>query len=97
MHSDLRGYQGGRYRDRLMFAVQSEYRKTLGSRLGFVLFGGLGEVADKWDSFNTDDLLPAGGAGIRFNLSKKQRINLRADFAYGQNGWSWNFSVGEAF
>ena len=80
-----------------MFAVQSEYRKTLGSRLGFVLFGGLGEVADKWDSFNTDDLLPAGGAGIRFNLSKKQRINLRADFAYGKNGWSWNFSVGEAF
>jgi len=80
-----------------MFAVQSEYRKTLGSRLGFVLFGGLGEVADKWDSFNTDDLLPAGGAGIRFNLSKKQRINLRADLAYGKNGWSWNFSVGEAF
>src|SRR5688572_12351615 len=97
MHSDIRGYQPGRYRDRLMVAVQSEYRKTLGRHWGFVLFGGLGEVADTWDAFNTDDILPAGGAGIRFNLSRKQRINLRSDFAYGKNGWSWNISIGEAF
>jgi hypothetical protein len=97
MHSDLRGYQAGRYRDRLMVAVQSEYRKTLGRRWGFVLFGGIGDVADTWDSFSFDDTLPAGGAGIRFNLSSKQRINLRSDFAYGKNGWSWNISLGEAF
>jgi outer membrane protein assembly factor BamA len=97
MHSDLRGYQAGRYRDRLMFAVQSEYRKTLGRRWGFVLFGGLGEVAETWDAFNSEDILPAGGTGIRFNLSRKQRINLRSDFAYGKNGWSWNVSIGEAF
>jgi hypothetical protein len=95
--SDIRGYQPGRYRDRLMFATQGEYRKTLGRHLGFVLFGGVGEVADSWDAFNWENLLPAGGTGIRFNLSKKQRINLRADIAYGKNGWSWNFSLGEAF
>lgn len=97
MHSDLRGYEPGRYRDRLMFAVQSEYRKTLGRHWGFVVFGGVGDVADTWDSFSFDDTLPAGGAGIRFNLSRKQRINLRTDFAYGKNGWSWNISLGEAF
>src|SRR5262249_21204451 len=95
--SDIRGYQPGRYRDRVMFAAQGEYRKVLSKRWGFVLFGGVGEVAHTWDSFSGDDLLPAGGTGIRFNLSKKQRINRRADIAYGKNGWSWNFSLGEAF
>jgi len=95
--SDIRGYQPGRYRDRLMFATQAEYRKVLSHRWGFVLFGGVGEVAHTWDSFTGDDLLPAGGTGVRFNLSKKERINLRADIAYGKTGWSWNFSLGEAF
>jgi hypothetical protein len=95
--SDIRGYQPGRYRDHTMFATQGEYRKTLGRYFGFVLFGGVGEVASAWDSFTWADLLPAGGTGIRFNLSRKQRINMRADVAYGQNGWSWNFAIGEAF
>jgi outer membrane protein assembly factor BamA len=95
--SDIRGYQPGRYRDHLMAAAQSEYRKTLGKRWGFVLFGGVGEVAPDWNAFTTDDLLPGGGAGIRWNLSGKQRINLRGDIAYGKTGWSWNFAVGEAF
>lgn len=95
--SDIRGYQPGRYRDHLMVAVQSEYRKTLGKRVGFVLFGGVGEVAPEWNAFTTEDLLPGGGTGVRWNLSKKQRINLRADIAYGKTGWSWNFAVGEAF
>jgi hypothetical protein len=95
--SDIRGYQPGRYRDRRMFAAQSEYRKALNNRWGFVVFAGIGEVAHTWDSFNADSLLPGGGAGGRFNLVKKQRINLRADVAYGTTGWSWNFSLGEAF
>ena len=97
LSSDIRGYQPGRYRDDTMFAVQSEYRKTLGRYFGFVLFGGVGEVAPAWDSYTWSDLLPAGGTGVRFNLSQKQRINLRADIAYGANGLSWNFSIGEAF
>jgi hypothetical protein len=95
--SDIRGYQIGRYRDRRMFAAQAEYRKTLGARWGFTVFDGIGEVAHSWNEFTAGDLLPAGGVGARFNLSKKQRINLRADVAYGKNGWSWNFSLGEAF
>lgn len=95
--SDIRGYQPGRYRDHTMFAVQSEYRKVLGQYFGFVLFGGFGEVAPAWDSLTWANLLPAAGTGIRFNVSRKQRINMRADIAYGENGWSWNFSLGEAF
>jgi len=95
--SDIRGYQVGRFRDRRMFATQAEYRKILTNRLGFVLFAGVGEVAHTWDSFDSENLLPGGGTGIRFNLAKKQRINMRADVAYGTTGWSWNFFLGEAF
>jgi hypothetical protein len=80
-----------------MFAAQSEYRRILSPRWGFVLFAGVGEVAHAWDSFTAGNLLPAGGTGVRFNLSKKERINLRGDMAYGTTGWSWNFSLGEAF
>jgi len=95
--SDIRGYQPGRYRDRRMFAGQSEYRRILSPRWGFVVFAGAGEVAHAWNLITGDNLLPAGGTGVRFNLSKKERINLRADIAYGTTGWSWNFSLGEAF
>jgi Omp85 superfamily domain len=94
---DIRGYEPGRYRDQRMYAAQAEYRRILSPRWGFTVFAGLGEVAPSWDSFNTKNLLPGGGAGIRFNLSKRERINLRADLAYGNNGWSWTFALGEAF
>jgi hypothetical protein len=94
---DIRGYQPGRYRDNRMFATQAEYRRILTRRWGFSVFGGIGEVAPSWNKFNTGNLLPGGGAGARFNLSKQERINLRADLAYGKNGWSWVFSLGEAF
>jgi hypothetical protein len=35
--------------------------------------------------------------GVRFNLAKHDRINLRADVGYGNTGWSWTFALGEAF
>jgi hypothetical protein len=46
-HSDLRGYTPGRYRDKLMFAVQAEYRWRFTERFGLVAFGGVGSVAPK--------------------------------------------------
>jgi Omp85 superfamily domain len=95
--SDIRGYQPGRYRDRDMFAAQAEYRAILSKRWGYTAFAGVGEVAHTFGEFNFENLLPGGGAGIRFNLDKKRRVNLRGDLAYGKNGFAWNFAVGEAF
>ena len=66
-------------------------------RLGVTAFGGVGEVAPDGGSFNTHDLLPAGGLGLRFNLSKQRRINLRLDTAYSKTGGSWSMGVGEVF
>jgi hypothetical protein len=97
MMGDLRGYQAGRYRDRAMFATQGEWRAILPWRLGGTVFGGVGEVAPDGGSFNTKDLLPSGGVGLRFNLSKQRRINLRLDLAYSRTGGSWSMGVAEVF
>jgi hypothetical protein len=101
-NNDIRGYEAGRYRDRLMFAVQSEYRLHLRfpqryPRFGVVVFGGVGEVAPTFGSFSFGSLLPAGGVGLRYRLSKTFPVNFRLDSAYGKNGGTYMFSIGEAF
>jgi hypothetical protein len=45
----------------------------------------------------TSQFLPAGGAGLRFQLSKKHHLNLRADIAQGKDGHTFGLGVGEAF
>ena len=97
-NNELRGYTAGRYLDRYMFATQLEYRLSLPKRLGAVAFGGIGEVVPG-DSqiFRSSYLLPAGGGGLRFQVSKKYRVNLRADIARGKDTWTWGMGVGEAF
>jgi hypothetical protein len=93
----LRGYTAGRYLDRYMLGTQLEYRLVLPWRLGLVAFGGVGEVAPGVDKFRANDFLPAGGTGIRFLLSKKYHVNLRTDFAWGKDNFTWSMGVGEAF
>jgi hypothetical protein len=97
MMGDLRGYQAGRYRDSTMFATQAEWRIILSKRFGASVFGGVGEVAPNWNSYSSENLLPSGGAGLRFNLSKQQRIHLRVDAAYSRTGGSWSMGLAEVF
>jgi hypothetical protein len=95
--NELRGYTAGRYLDSFMMATQLEYRLVLRWRLGVVGFGGIGGVAPSVDEFRIDQLLPAGGTGIRFLLSRKFHVNLRTDFAWGKDNFTWSMGVGEAF
>jgi hypothetical protein len=95
--NDIRGYTTGRYRDRRMFAGQAEYRLELPKRFGVVAFAGAGGVAPTIAAFRGDSLLPAGGAGVRFKLDKKNHINFRLDYAVGKEGKAYYIGVGEAF
>lgn len=97
VNNDLRGYAGGQFQNRRMFATQAEYRIELRKRLGLVAFGGIGGVAAKWNEFRSDQLLPAAGAGLRFTLDKKNHINYRIDWAIGRAGHTLSIGVGEAF
>lgn len=94
--TDLRGYPSGRYRDRMMYALQAEYRWQFSDRWIFTGFAGFGEVAANVSDFG-ENFLPAAGIGGRFVLSKKHRVGLSADIAVGDDGTEFYFGVGEAF
>jgi len=80
-----------------MVATQLEYRLVLPKRFGVVVFGGIGGVAPGADQFRSKNFLPDVGTGLRFELSKKYHVNLRADIAQGKNSHTWSMGVGEAF
>ena len=94
----MRGFFKGRYRDREMLTVQTEFRQQVFSRVDFVLFAGTGEVSNKISNFNATNLRYAGGGGIRLMLNKKQRLNIRIDYAIGSNRTrGLYFDIGEDF
>ena len=101
-NNDLRGYTAGRYQDRRMFAAQAEYRLSLPvkgflGRFGVVGFAGFGAVSPEFTSIGFSDLLPGGGGGIRFRLTKENPINFRVDVGFGKVGHTLNIGIAEAF
>jgi hypothetical protein len=96
-HNDIRGYQSGRYQDRRLLASQLEYRLELPKRLGLTGFFGVAEVAPSIGKFNAENILPAGGVGLRYMVARKNHINLRFDYAIGKDGGGFYMGLGEAF
>ena len=95
--SNLRGYVAGRYRDRHMVTAQLEYRGRIYDRWGLVAFAGAGKVAPDLDEFDETGLLPSTGAGLRFMVSRKERINVGFDYAVGRDEETFYLRFGEAF
>lgn len=93
----LRGYYEGRFRENCMLLAQTEYRYMFWWRLGVVAFGSAGAVAHTPDKFALNNILFAGGGGLRFMLDKKQRINFRMEYAWGKNSSGAYLTLGEAF
>jgi outer membrane protein assembly factor BamA len=101
----LRGIYEQRFRDRQMIMFQAEIRHKLFPNGGSVLsrfdgavFGGVGNVNNYIDKFSLNDTKYAGGAGIRFNFIRRDRVNLRLDYAGGTGSAPGIlFAIGEAF
>jgi outer membrane protein assembly factor BamA len=93
----MRGYYSGRYRDKIMAAVQAEYRVTLSERFGAVGFVGLGDVAPRLGSFDFARLKSSIGAGLRYRVSRGEATNLRMDIAYGKGSSGFYLTANEAF
>jgi len=93
----LRGYYQGRYRDRTLLAFQAEYRLPLFWRFGAAGFAGVGQVAPDLGAIGLDRFWVGGGAGLRFLLAKREGLNIRADFAFGEGSSGFYLSIGEAF
>ena len=94
----MRGFYEGRFRDRQMAAVQAEFRQQVFSRVGLVAFASLGQVADEVNHLNFHRLKRAAGGGLRLMLNRRERLNIRIDYATGSEEASGlYFAIGEAF
>lgn len=92
----MRGYYGGRYRDKMYFTTQAEYRFPVYWRFGAVAFASAGQVADHAAQFSFSKFHYAAGAGIRFSVLPRENLNLRFDVAYG-NKVNYYIVLAESF
>lgn len=97
-HQRMRGYFQGRYRDKNYLTLQTEYRQYFTKRLGFVAFGGIGDVSNEITDLNLNDLKYSFGGGLRYLFNKKEHVNLRMDIGIGPDGNTGiYFGIEEAF
>ncbi|MFM9908072.1 MAG: BamA/TamA family outer membrane protein [Chitinophagaceae bacterium] len=92
----MRGFYEGRFRDKNSLILGGEYRFPVYKRFGAVAFANAGAV-----NKNLTDLpsyiRTSYGAGIRYALNPKEKINIRIDAAFGKNTSGFYFTIGEAF
>lgn len=94
----MRGYFEGALRDKQFVSFQAEYRMTLFWRIGAVFFAGIGAVgADIPEVSEVGNLKYSIGAGLRFLLDEKQKVNLRFDAGFGKNTSGLYITISEAF
>jgi outer membrane protein assembly factor BamA len=93
----MRGYYGGRFTDKCLMAYQAEYRRLLFWRIGMVAFAATGEVAPVPGQFDLDGLHFTYGGGLRFMLSKTEKLNLRIDYGIAKHSNAFTVQLREAF
>jgi outer membrane protein assembly factor BamA len=93
----MRGLYQGRYRDRNLLAFQTEYRWQMLDRWALAAFAATGQVANHIQTFSLKDFKYTYGAGVRFMLNKKERVNLRLDFGLGKKTSGFYINLAESF
>lgn len=94
----VRGYYYGRYRDNNLSTIQTEIRSILKWRMGLAIFGGISNLYNQFRTFSVQDTKYNCGVGFRYLIDRKENINLRLDYAIGQDDNSgFYISFGEAF
>lgn len=78
----MRGYYGGRFRDRNLLAGQAELRYRISNRFGLVGFGGAGQVFK--DDLTLSAFKPNLGGGLRYFFDVEKGLALRLDYGIGQ-------------
>ena len=81
----LRGYYLGRFRDEQMLVTQAEIRRPIVRRYGLVVFAAAGQVAPTGQQLSEAAPLVAWGGGIRYRLTRNQRINARLDIGFNRS------------
>jgi len=92
----MRGIYEQRFRDRQMVSAQAELRQHLFWRIDGAAFLGAGQVGYNLSDYSFGGIHTAGGIGARFNFIRRDRVNLRFDYAFGTDP-GFYFAIGEAF
>ena len=92
----MRGIYEQRFRDRQMMAAQAELRQHLFWRIDGAAFLGFGQVGQSVGDYTFKGIHTTGGLGARFNFIRRDRVNLRFDYAFGTDP-GFYFAIGEAF
>jgi hypothetical protein len=93
----LRGYFEGRYRDKAMVALQTEYRFPLVWRLGAVVHAAVGQVAPSIARLAPQRPKWSVGPGLRILINRDEQLNLRADAGFGPGTWGIYVTASETF
>lgn len=93
----LRGVYRGMFIDNNSFEAQVELRVPIFGPLLGSAFLGTGEVMRRLDTFSPSGFHTAGGAGLRYLLIPEEKIGVRLDIAYSEQGPAYYLDVGEAF
>lgn len=93
----LRGIENGRYRDKDMLALQSEWRFPIHGRFSATAFAEAAQVAPRLGEMTAGHFLTSLGVGFRYALNPSQRFNVRGDLAWVDHGVGMIIYVREAF
>ena len=93
----LRGIENGRYKDKDMVAIQSEFRFPIYGKFSGTIFAEAAQVAPAFGDMAVGDFKPSIGSGFRYALNPDQRFNLRADVSWVDKGIGVIINVREAF
>jgi hypothetical protein len=93
----LRGYARNRFRDHHFSGIQLEYRFPVWWRFGMVVFAGAGDVFRDTNDLSLRAMKYSFGAGIRFSVNKKERLNVRFDYGFGKRNNAFYIMLTEAF
>ncbi|MDW3192968.1 MAG: BamA/TamA family outer membrane protein [Cytophagales bacterium] len=86
------------YRDNQMMYSQVEYRRYLFWIVGAVAYLGAGDVAENLEDFRLGEFKYAGGVGLRFQVVRDERLNIRFDYGLARRNQSaFYVSILEAF
>lgn len=92
----MRGYREGRFRDKVYWTLQTEYRRPLFWRIKGTVFASVGEVGPRIGPSLFNEIEAAVGAGGRFRFTDNG-VHGRLDVAYSRTGIELYISLGEAF
>lgn len=92
-----RGIYQNRYRGKILFYIESEYRRDLTSDglFGFVVFTNINSVGGPGLLFTTWH--PAAGTGLRIKFNKGSNTNIAVDYGFSKGYSTVIFKLGEAF